>query len=107
MQTYLTDKAAQELSPVISQVPPRQALVDIYYPAAAAAGGSKPTGAVIFAHAFVQPSYSYPAVIKQLQSAGYVVVAPPTERCRCAPDQQCTCRQAVRVVEWLTLPLYL
>ncbi|WIA13068.1 hypothetical protein OEZ85_006672 [Tetradesmus obliquus] len=77
--TYLTDKAAQELSPVISQAPPRQALVDIYYPAAAAAGGSKPTGAVIFAHAFVQPSYSYPAVIKQLQSAGYVVVAPTTD----------------------------
>jgi hypothetical protein len=52
--------------------------VDIYYPTAAASK-SKPTGAVIFAHAFVQPSYSYPAVIKQLNSAGYVVVAPTTD----------------------------
>jgi hypothetical protein len=78
LQTYLTNKAAQELSPVISQSPPRQALADIYYPTAAVAR-SKSAGAVIFAHAFVQPSYSYHAVIKQLNSAGYVVVAPTTD----------------------------
>lgn len=79
MQKYLTEKAAKELAPVLAQSPARQALVDIYYPPAAAASSGKATGAVIFAHAFVQPSYSYPAVIKELNNAGYVVVAPTTD----------------------------
>lgn len=63
---------------VIEQFPPRAAKADIYYPADFAATQSA-RGAIIFAHAFVQPSYSYTRVIRQLQEAGWVVVAPLTD----------------------------
>lgn len=32
VQTYLTAKAARELKSVVMQLPPREALVDLYYP---------------------------------------------------------------------------
>ncbi len=63
---------------MIKQSPPRAAKADIYYPASFAAT-QEARGAVIFAHAFVQPSYSYTRVIRQLQEAGWVVVAPLTD----------------------------
>ena len=37
------------------------------------------TKAVIFGHAFVQPSYSYRNVIKELREDGWLVVAPTTD----------------------------
>jgi hypothetical protein len=66
------------LDSVIKQSPPRAAKADIYYPTDFSATKSA-RGAIIFAHAFVQPSYSYTCVIRQLQEAGWVVVAPLTD----------------------------
>jgi hypothetical protein len=82
LQAYLNpDKengALEDLESVINQSPPRAAKADIYYPTDFAATTSA-RGAIIFAHAFVQPSYSYTRVIRQLQEAGWVVVAPLTD----------------------------
>lgn len=82
LQAYLNpDKengALEDLESVINQSPPRAAKADIYYPTDFAATNSA-RGAIIFAHAFVQPSYSYTRVIRQLQEAGWVVVAPLTD----------------------------
>lgn len=77
-QAHLTKEAAASLATVIEQSPPREAKVDIYYPADFAATGTV-NGAVIFAHAFVQPSYSYISVIRKLQEAGWLVAAPITD----------------------------
>eukprot|EP00878_Enallax_costatus_P000934 GHUV01001064.1.p1 GENE.GHUV01001064.1~~GHUV01001064.1.p1 ORF type:complete len:693 (+),score=197.31 GHUV01001064.1:200-2278(+) len=74
---YLTDKAAKELASVVEQAPPRTAKVDIYYPDVFKRG--KATKAVIFGHAFVQPSYSYRNVIRDLREDGWLVVAPATD----------------------------
>lgn len=63
---------------MISQSPARAAKADIYYPKDFGTM-KKAQGAVIFAHAFVQPSYNYLSVIRQLQDAGWVVVAPVTD----------------------------
>ena len=63
---------------MIKQSPPRAAKADIYLPKDFEAAKTA-RGAIIFAHAFVQPSYSYISVVQQLQKAGWVVVAPVTD----------------------------
>ena len=82
MQAYLnqdpSNGALQDLESVINQSPPRAAKADIYLPSDFATTKAA-RGAVVFAHAFVQPSYSYTGVIRQLQRAGWVVVAPLTD----------------------------
>jgi len=75
---YLSPKAAKDLQSVINHTPQRAARADIYLPTDSTAASSA-RGAIIFAHAFVQPSYSYVSVIRQLQAAGWVVVAPITD----------------------------